>query len=363
MLNNHSYCIIMAGGIGSRFWPISRTDKPKQFLDFTAEGMSFLRFTYNRMKAVIPTDNILVVTLTRYRDLVREQLPELKDENLLLEPYNRNTAPCLTYATYTLLKRDPLAVAVVTPADHIINKHDAFNETLSNAIAYAAGTDALITLGVVPTRADSNFGYIQMAGNPNAGQPVKVKTFTEKPDVELAKVFIETGEFLWNSGIFVWKASVIREELEKYVPEITSLWNGWQSKLGTDEEKAFLEGIYTDMPRISIDYAVMEKTDRAWVYPATFRWADIGNWESLYDYLAHHDENGNATNLVSKGLVKECSDNIFYTSNPHKLLALRGLEDYIVIDTKDVLMICPRNDAKFKDLLSSLAMPEFEDYR
>ena len=363
MLNNHFYCIIMAGGIGSRFWPISRADKPKQFLDFTAEGKSFLRFTYDRMRAVIPDDNILVVSLSRYEQEVRSQLPELKDENLLLEPYNRNTAPCVTYATYTVLKRDPDAVTVVTPADLIINNHKAFNETLSSALAYAAGTDALITLGVVPTRPDPNFGYIQMAGKPEPGSPVKVKTFTEKPDMELAKVFIDTGEFLWNSGIFAWRASVIKDELEKYVPEITNLWEGWQNNLGTDTEKEFLERIYTDMPRISIDYAVMEKTDRAWVYPATFKWADIDNWDTLYEYMAHHDGDGNAMNLLNKGLISECKGNIVYSDNPDKLLAIRGLENFIVINTHDVLMICPRDMDTLKDFLSSLAMPDFEEYR
>ena len=363
MLNNHFYCIIMAGGTGSRFWPISRADKPKQFLNFANGGKSFLRFTYERMRAVIPDDNILVVSLTRYKDLVKQQLPELKDENLLLEPYNRNTAACLTYATYYILKRDPDAVMAATPSDLVINNHKAFNETISSALAYAAGTTALITIGVVPTRADSNFGYIQMAGKPEPGMPVKVKTFTEKPDTELAKVFIETGEFLWNSGIFLWRASVIREQLELYVPEITSLWKGWKAKLGTSDEPAFLQRIYTDMPRISIDHAVMEKTDHAWVYPASFKWADIGNWNALYEYLAHHDEQGNAMNLVDKKLIKECTGSIMYEEKPKKLMALRGLDDYIVIDTDDVLMICPRNDEKLQDFLSVLAMPDFEEYR
>ncbi len=363
MPNNHAYCIIMAGGIGSRFWPISRTGLPKQFLDFSIQGRSFLRRTYDRMKAVIPEENILVVSLERYREQVLSQLPELPEENLLLEPYNRNTAPCIAFATYAILQRDPAAVTVVTPSDHAIARHEVFNKTLLDAIAYAEGSDALITLGVVPTRPDANFGYIQMAGHREDGCPVKVKTFTEKPDAELARVFIETKEFLWNSGIFVWRAEAIRDALDKYAPEISRLWDGWQEVLGSENEKPFLQRIYTDMPRISIDYAVMEKTDNAWVYPAEFRWADIGNWESLYEYLAYHDEHGNALNRTSRRLLKDCSDNIVYSTREDKLLALRGMEDFIVIDTDDVLMICPRDEQKLKDFLSQLAMPEYEEYR
>ncbi len=364
MLNNHSYCIIMAGGFGSRFWPISRADKPKQFLDFTSEGKSFLLLTYDRMKDIVPDDNILVVSLSRFEDLVKEQLPELKEENLLLEPYNRNTAPCLAYANYTILKRDPLAVTLVMPSDQIIGDHEEFNRILANAFSYAAGTNALITIGVVPTRPDTNFGYIQMMDTDvSKDHPVKVKTFTEKPDVELAKVFIETGEFLWNTGIFIWKAAEIKNELEKHMPEITQLWTGWQEKLGTDEERSFLERIYTDMPRASIDYALMEKTENAWVYPAKFSWADIGNWDSLYDYLATHDANDNAISLKNKCLIQECKRNIIYSDKPNKLFAMRGLEDCIVIDTKDVLMICPRDVSKLKEFLSSLAMPDFESFR
>jgi mannose-1-phosphate guanylyltransferase len=353
----------MAGGIGSRFWPISRTGLPKQFLDFSIQGRSFLRRTYDRMKAVIPEENILVVSLERYREQVLSQLPELPEENLLLEPYNRNTAPCIAFATYAILQRDPAAVTVVTPSDHAIARHEVFNKTLLDAIAYAEGSDALITLGVVPTRPDANFGYIQMAGHREDGCPVKVKTFTEKPDAELARVFIETKEFLWNSGIFVWRAEAIRDALDKYAPEISRLWDGWQEVLGSENEKPFLQRIYTDMPRISIDYAVMEKTDNAWVYPAEFRWADIGNWESLYEYLAYHDEHGNALNRTSRRLLKDCSDNIVYSTREDKLLALRGMEDFIVIDTDDVLMICPRDEQKLKDFLSQLAMPEYEEYR
>ena len=363
MSDNHNYCIIMAGGVGSRFWPISRAGMPKQFLDFSIQGRSFLRRTYDRMKAVIPEENILIVSLERYAGQVRDQIPELPEENLLLEPYNRNTAPCIAFATYVLLQRDPDAVTVVTPADHAIARHDEFNTVLREALGYAADSDALITLGVVPTRPDANFGYIQMAARPEDGRPVPIKTFTEKPDARLARVFIDTGEFLWNSGIFVWRADAISKELEEHAPEITQLWKGFQDLTDPESRKAFLQRIYADLPRISIDYAVMEKTDNAWVYPAAFRWADIGNWESLYEYLAYHDDQGNALNRTSRRLLVDSADNIVYSTRDDKLLAIRGMEDFIIIDTEDVLMICPRDEKKLKDFLSRLAMPEYEEYR
>ena len=353
----------MAGGVGSRFWPISRIGQPKQFLDFSIQGRSFLRRTYDRMKAVVPEKNILVVSLERYRDQVLEHLPELPEENLLLEPYNRSTAPCIAFATYTILKRDPEAVTIVTPADHVIARHDAFQRNLHDALNYATKSDALLTLGIVPTRPDANFGYIQMAATPENGQPVKIKTFTEKPDKDLARVFMETGEFLWNSGIFVWRADAIRAGLETYAPEITRLWEGWRDIIGSEGQRAALERIYTDMPRISIDYAVMEKTDNAWVYAADFHWADIGNWESLYEYLAYHDDQGNALNRTSRRLFKESADNIVYSTREDKLLAIRGMEDFIIIDTDNVLMICPRDEQKLQDFLSQLALPEYEEYR
>ena len=361
---NHYYCVILAGGIGSRFWPISRERLPKQFLDFTSLGKSFLRLTYDRMKAVIPEENIMVVSLTKYRDIVREQLPELQDGNLLLEEYNRNTAPAITYAAYSILQRDPQAVMVATPSDLVIGGTEQFNQTIVSALDYAHESGDLITLGVVPTRPDPNFGYIQFKGEMQPGKPNKVKTFTEKPDADLAQVFIDSGEFLWNAGIFVWRVDTIRRELEKHAPEITNLWEGWQNILGTPAERAFVQRIYdSDCPRISIDYAVMEKTDKAWVFPANFKWADIGNWNSLFDYLAHHDDDGNASNLKGKDLLRDCSSNIMYSGHSRKLTAIRGLEEFIVIDTDDVLLICPRDDDKFKDFLTELALPEYADYR
>ena len=364
MFDKHYYCVILAGGIGSRFWPISREALPKQFLDFAGNGKSFLRLTYDRMRQVVCEENILVVSLVRYRDIVLEQLPELPEENLLLEEYNRNTGPAITYATYAALKRDPEAVMVVTPADHVIRDTEMFNATVLNSLRHAQDSDALITLGIMPTRPDANFGYIQAQGDFSDCHHLKVKTFTEKPSAALAKIFIDTGEFLWNSGIFLWRASVIRGELECFAPEITSLWKGWEDALGTEAETEFVQKIYaSDLPRIAIDYAVMEKTEKAWVYPAKFRWADIGNWESLYEYMAHHDEGGNAYSIVGKPLLKFSSGNIIYSDKKGKLTAIRGLEDFIVIDSDDVLLICPRDDKEFKTMLSELAMPEYKNYK
>ena len=363
MYNEHYYCVIMAGGIGSRFWPISREAKPKQFLDFVQIGKSFLRLTYDRVSRFIRKENIIVVSLTRYKDLVMQHLPELDERNLLLEPYNRNTASVLTFAAYTLLGRDPLAVMMATPADLAIDDSDEFARTMTKALDWAAGHDDLITIGITPTRPDSNFGYIQVSDGFSGDAPSKVKTFTEKPDVDLARVFIESGEFLWNSGMFAWRASAIRDELERYAPEITNLWKGWKEALDTPAQEEFLHKVYGDTLRISIDYAVMEKTDNAMVYPASFLWADIGNWDSLYEYLAHHDAKGNASNVEGKSLILDSHDNIIYSENRGKLTAIRGMDDYIVIDTDDVLLICPRGDEKFKDFLSQLAMPEFAEYK
>lgn len=356
MLNYHHYCAILAGGLGTRFWPISRKKRPKQFLTDTNTGKPFLRLTYERMSAVIPRENIIVVTLKEYKDIVLGQLPELPEENIFLELYNRNTAPSIAYVANELLKRDPEAVMVATPSDHIIEEGDEFSSTVTKALEYASSHDELITLGIVPTRPDANFGYIQVTGGHDAisaGKPVPVKTFTEKPTKEIAELFIRSGEFLWNSGIFVWKASVILKELDRYAPGITALWR----------ESTDIDRIYTDCQRISIDYAVMEKTDKATVFPARFGWADVGTWGSLYDNMGRPDRTGNVTNIKGKHLFRDDEDNIIYSSQRGKLIAIRGLQDMIVVDTDDVLMICPRDDRKVKEFLSELAMPEYEDYR
>ena len=307
MNKNNCYCVIMAGGAGTRFWPVSRTDKPKQFLDVAETGRTFIRHTYDRMLKIIPQENILVVTAEKYRDLVMEQIPELDRNNLLLEPYARNTAPSTVYATYTLLKRNPDAQFMVMPSDYIIENEDLFVQTITNAFDYIERNDVLLTFGVIPTRPDTNYGYAQVCGGRaalNSREPVKVKTFTEKPDKELAKIFLASGEFLWNAGMFLWKAKTIRQELEKHMPQVTGMFEGWEHALGTGVERDFVTKAFADCMNVSLAYGVMEKTDMAWIYPVAFDWQDVGTWEALYNYMTERDGNGN-TFSAEKVLVED----------------------------------------------------------
>lgn len=362
----HCYCIILAGGPGTRFWPLSKTAKPKQFLDVADSGKTFIRQTYERYSKVIPQENIIIVTAYRYRELVLEQIPELEKKNLLLEPYQRNTAPAVAYATYSILLRDPEAHVVVAPSDHFIQNEEMFCKTIEHAFDFVAEKDVLMTLGLVPTRPDSNYGYIQACGGQNAYKndcPMEVKTFTEKPDKELARVFINTGEFFWNSGIFIWKAKTIKEEMERHMPVVTGLFKGWEKALHTPMEEEFILRTYTECPNLSITYAVMENTDRAWMYPAKFDWQDIGSWESLYNFIPDKDANGNVIG-TERHIVESCRDILVITPDrKKKMVAVKGLEDFMVIDTDDVLVICPKDDRKFKEFISGIAMPEFEKYR
>ena len=362
---NNCYCVIMAGGSGTRFWPISRAARPKQFIDMADSGKTFIRETYERFLGVVPQENIIVVTATRYRDLVMEQIPELKEENLLLEPYSRNTAPCIAYATYTLLKRNPNAHVVVTPADHAIDDVELYRSTMRQALEYVDQNNVLMTLGVVPTRPDTNYGYVQAVGGNGAyesNEPMPVKTFTEKPNREMAELFISTGEFFWNSGIFVWRAETIREELEKHLPEVTTPFTGWEMALGSKIEDEFVVRAFTDCLNISIDYGVMEKTDRAWIFPVKFGWSDIGTWESLYNHISEKDAYKNALEVEST-LLEDTTGSLVISTDRKKLVAIKGLDNYMIIDTDDALVICPKDDKSFKELISGIIMPEYEKYR
>ena len=350
----------MAGGLGTRFWPVSRDAKPKQFLNYTKSGFSLLRLAYRRVLDIVPRENIIIVSLERYRDLVLAEVPEIEERNLLLEPCNRNTAACIAYSCYTILKRDPSAVVLTIPSDQVIDGKELFTATVLQGLDYAAEHDVLLTLGVRPRRADPNFGYIQVDGHITDGLPAKVKTFTEKPSKELAKVFLESGEFLWNSGIFIWKASFIAEELERYAPEVANQWNGWEMYLDTPLEREYLERIYPDMPRTSIDYAVMEKANRVMTIPSSFEWNDLGNWDSLYEYFSP-DENGNALMINGSELFKNTTGTLVFSSRKDRIVAIKGLKDFIVIDGNEVLMICPRGEVN--DIIADLSRPEFEKFR
>lgn len=362
---NNRYCIITAGGAGTRLWPLSRIEKPKQFLDFSPSGKSLLRDTFDRISKIIPLQNIIVITADRYRHLVREQIPELSQENLLSEPYRRNTATCITYATYTILKRNPDAEVIVSPSDQLIENESLYAEAIERAFDFIRVNNVLVTLGIKPTRPDTNYGYIQATGGKTAYQqdtPVKVKTFTEKPDISLAKVFIKTEEFFWNSGIYVWKAATFKEEIEKFIPEICKLFSGWEQVLGTPLEQEFIQRAYTDCVNISIDNAVMSKSERAWIYPVQFGWADLGNWNSLYQFYPGKDSRNNAVNSEA-AIIEQTSNTLAITKNSKKLVAVKGLDNYMIIDTDDALVICPKNEKQFKEFISGIAMPEFEKYR
>ena len=361
MNDPHNYCVIMAGGLGTRFWPVSRDSRPKQFLTITKTGKSFLRLAYERARTVVDPSNIIVVTLERYRSLVLADIPELEYQNLLMEPYNRNTASCIAYATYTILKRDPEGVVLVMPADQVIEGEQLFTGTVLEGMDYAAGADVLLTLGILPRRPDTNFGYIQTDGPTSEGRPVRVKTFTEKPSKELAQVFVDSGEFLWNSGIFIWKASVIAEELARYAPEVARQWNGWDLFVGGENEREYLQRIYADMPRTSIDYAVMEKSERVMAIPAFFGWNDLGNWDSVYEYYAGSD--GNAVKASCETMLRDTSRTVVASALKDKLLVVKGLDNFVVFDSEDILMICPRDGKSLGDLIAEVSLPGFEKYR
>ena len=360
MNDPHFYCVIMAGGLGTRFWPVSRDAKPKQFLNFTKSGKSFLRLAWERVLNIVPEENIIVVSLERYRDLVLAEVPELHERNLLMEPCNRNTASCIAFACYSILKRDPDAVVLTMPADQVIDGPELFQETVLTGMDYAAEHDVLLTLGVLPRRADPTFGYIQTDGPASSGVPVKVKTFTEKPDKELAQVFVDSGEFLWNAGIFIWKASVIASEIERYAPEVAAHWNGWQQYIASPYEHEYLERIYPDMPRTSIDYAVLEKSDRVMTIPSFFDWNDLGNWDSLFEYFLS-DDKGNALKISGPNLLRNIEGSLVYSAHKDKLVVVRSIKDFIIIDGKEVLMVCPRDEVK--ELLTDVSMPQYEKFR
>jgi len=335
-----NYCVIMGGGIGSRFWPSSRESMPKQFLDFFGTGRSLLQQTFDRFNQLIPTENIYIATNEMYAGLVKKQLPQISDKQILLEPTRRNTAPCIAYAAYRINAINPKANIVVTPSDHLIMQENKFLENIRSGLDFVKANRALLTIGIKPSRPETGYGYIQ--SNVNGVEGIqKVKAFTEKPDLELAKVFVESGEFYWNSGIFIWNVQTILDALHQYLPDIASRFDLGLNQFDTDGEKAFIDTEYPMCQNISIDYGVMEKANNVYFLTATFSWSDLGTWGSLYD-IANKDEAKNAT-LKCNALYYESKDNMV-TLPEGKLAVIQGLEDCIVAESDNVLLICKKSE-------------------
>lgn len=340
MTNKDNFCVIMGGGIGSRFWPFSRKTLPKQFLDFFGTGRSLLQQTFDRFKKIIPTENILIVTNDMYADLVKQQLPELTDGQILLEPTRRNTAPCIAWASYHIRALNPNANIVVAPSDHLILKENEFLDVVTKGLEFVSQSEKLLTLGIKPNRPETGYGYIQIAEQ-IGDNFYKVKTFTEKPELELAKVFVESGEFYWNSGLFIWNVNTIIKAVEALLPELAAKLAPGKDIYGTPEEKKFIDENFPACPNVSIDFGIMEKADNVYVSLGDFGWSDLGTWGSLYD-LSPKDGSGNVT-LKCESMLYDSKDNIIVLPKG-KLAVVEGLEGYLVAESDNVLLICKKDE-------------------
>ncbi|MCO5233693.1 MAG: mannose-1-phosphate guanylyltransferase [Chitinophagales bacterium] len=348
-----NYAAIMAGGIGSRFWPASRTNKPKQFLDILGTGESLLQATYKRFLKVCNKENIFILTNEHYIDLVKEQLPDIQDFQILAEPARKNTAPCIAYASYKIEQIEPNANIIVAPSDHIISNEDEFVRIVKEAFDFVSQNQALCTLGILPTRPDTGYGYIQYREDTATHDEVyKVKTFTEKPNLETAKQFIKSGDFLWNAGIFIWNVKSIIHSFQQYLHEVSDAFEEVKSFIGTEKENLAIEKAFSECPNISIDFGIMEKAENVFVIPANFGWSDLGTWASLYaekdkDYL----QNAVSGNQV---VIYDSSNNIINVPK-EKLVVIEGLDNYIIVDTKDVLLICNKDhEQKIKEFTQDI---------
>jgi mannose-1-phosphate guanylyltransferase len=330
----------MAGGIGSRFWPSSRSSYPKQFLDILNTGKSLIQWTYDRYADFIPAENIFVVTTEQYVDITKEHLPNLKPENILAEPSRKNTAPCIAYISFKLMQLDPEASLIVAPSDHLILDNENFRRITLQALDFVGHIKALVTLGIKPTHPNTGYGYIQHATVPVADGIYKVKTFTEKPNLELARTFLASGDFLWNAGIFVWQVKTLMKAFEMYQPEMFELFDNEKEHFNTGEEKNAIHRIYPLCTNVSIVFAIMEKADNVYVIPSSFGWSDLGTWNSAYDNL-EKDYLGNA--VAGDNVIVIDATKCMVSMPKDKLLLLQGVDDCIIVDTPDVLLICKKD--------------------
>jgi mannose-1-phosphate guanylyltransferase len=359
-MNQHHYVAIMAGGIGSRFWPKSRTSYPKQFLDILNTGKSLIQWTYERYAIFIPKENIYVVTSEDYADIVAEQLPEMAVENILSEPSRKNTAPCIAYISFKLLQKDPEAALIVAPSDHIILDTETFKNISLKALDFVSHVKAFVTLGITPTYPNTGYGYIQHDSLSVAENIYKVKTFTEKPELELAKTFLASGDFLWNAGIFIWQVKNILKAFEQHQPEIYELFDTEKETFNTASEQEAINRIYPLCTNVSIDNAIMEKADNVYVIPSSFGWSDLGTWNSAYENL-DKDYLGNA--VASDNVVIIDATKCMVSAPADKLLLLQGLDDMIVVDTPDVLLVCQKNkEQEIKEYVAEVKRNKGDKY-
>ena len=359
-MNQNHYVAIMAGGIGSRFWPISRSNYPKQFLDILNTGRTLIQSTYDRFASFIPPENIFVVTSNEYVNIVKKQLPQLPLQNILGEPSRKNTAPCIAYISFKLLEKDPQASLIVAPSDHLILDNIAFKKVCLEALAFVNKHNAFITLGIKPTHPNTGYGYIQYEQYAVSDNVYKVKTFTEKPNLELARTFVSSGEFLWNAGIFVWQVKNVISAFEKFLPEMYDVFAAEKSKFNTPEEDKAINEIYPQCTNISIDFGIMEKADNVYLIPSSFGWSDLGTWNSAYDNL-EKDYLGNAV-AGDNVIVFDAHRNMVHNQTD-KLVVIQGMEDYIVVDTDDVLLICRKDrEQEIKEYVAEVKRNKGDKY-
>lgn len=351
-MNKNYYAVIMAGGIGSRFWPMSRQEFPKQFHDMLGTGQTLLQKTYSRLNRIIPSENIYILTNERYLDLTLEQLPEITKEQVVLEPAMRNTAPCILLSALKIHKKNPDALMLVAPSDHWIEDEQAYIEDVETCFTAAGKEDILMTLGIQPTFPNTGYGYIESA-EVEEESIQKVKQFREKPDYETAKKFLASGNFLWNAGIFLWSTKSILNSFEAYLPTMYKLFANGNAILNTTKEEEFIEANYAKAENISIDYGILEKADNVFVKGASFDWNDLGTWGALYDKLDKDSDNNAVVN--AEMIFKDAKDNMVLTTK-EKLVVLEDLENYIVVDTEDVLLVYPKKkEQEIKELLQNVS--------
>jgi mannose-1-phosphate guanylyltransferase len=357
----NNYCVIMAGGIGSRFWPMSRNNYPKQFIDILGTGKSLLRQTFERFAGVCPKENIYIVTNESYKGFVFNQIPELNKDNVLAEPQRRNTAPCVAYAAFKIGQRNPNANMIVAPSDHVIANEAAFHEAVLKAFDFTAKNNSLLTMGIQPNRPDIGYGYIQFqeTDSDEKFKISKVRTFTEKPNLEMAKFFLKSGDFVWNAGIFVWNYKSITEAFKRHMPDVYSVFEEGKDVYNTDGEAEFIRSAYAQCTNISIDYGVMEKAKNVYVLAAEFGWSDLGTWRSLYEHI-HHDKNENA---IVGNVIAENSSGCVINVPKERLVVLQGLKDFIVVESDNVLLICHKDDEQsVKNLVNEVKLKKGEKY-